>query len=96
MVHGASNFHPRFDAGFADRQIMQTCEIVLQLFEKDMRPVVVFCFKRCECHSIAESFGSHSFTTEDHANHISDFVDLTIEKLSEEDQKLQENEVANN
>jgi hypothetical protein len=41
-VHGASNFHPRFDAGFANRQIMQTCESVLQLFEKDMRHVIVF------------------------------------------------------
>ena len=65
-----------------------TRDVAVRLIEKDLGPMIIFCFGRRECSELAEMFGARSFVSQDDAEKIDHMVDLAIEKLSDADKEL--------
>ena len=65
-----------------------TKDVAIRLMEKDLGPMIIFCFGRKECSELSELFGAKSFVSSDDSDAIDHMVDLAIEKLSESDKEL--------
>jgi ATP-dependent RNA helicase DOB1 len=88
VIHSTDRTPVKGSRGSGSRQIQLTISTISDLFDRDLGPVIVFCFRRKECQELANRFGSRSFASPEDAEHISEILDLTIEKLSEADKKL--------
>ena len=65
-----------------------TCQMVMQMVNSDLYPMIVFVFSRKECDRIPDSLGNQSFNKPEEKSLVKQIFENALAKLEEEDRSL--------